>query len=437
MERDVDIPASRRYAFPEALAVVPYRGRWLAVAIETGCWIVLDNSGQREFFELLRGHSLGEALGLFGGAEADAEWVVTQLEARQFVSPERKPFREEVCNISLTTRCNLRCPHCYLSAGEAQLDELSTAELTALLDNVAGVGIGAVTFSGGEVCLRPDLPELASHAKRLGLDVQLLSNGSLWTEALVEAMAPNISGVQISIDGYDAAEDARLRGAGHFDKALAAVDEFVRRGLSVRVAITPWPEAALAGKMQRYADFARRLRLRYEGRDLKVLFTSSILDGRELLLTDEERERYRQTMVATLECYLGPAATDNPFILTHLERRVMENCSYGCLHVSSNGDVTMCAMEGCQPVANVRRDDFERIIELSRAAQEATSVGNLMPCRECELKYICGGGCRIQEFEALRHAPAAFQGTPTRKCDSTVKEKFYDLMVRTNEAIFS
>lgn len=431
------MPSGKRYSFPEDLVVVRHGGKWLPVAVDTACWIVLDNAAQLDFFNLLREHTLGESLELFHGEEADAAWVVTQLEARHFESPERRPFREAACNISLTTACNLRCRHCYLSAGMPTAGELTSSEVLSLLDNVAGQGTREVTLSGGEVALRADLPLIARHAKSRGLDIHLLTNGTLWTAELLEQVAPYIAGVQVSIDGFDEQENSLMRGPGVFDKALRALDGFAKQGLRVRVAITPFPTSNLAQKIERYASFAKWIAQKYAESDIKVLFTTNILDGRELQLSDEEREAYRLTMVETLHRYLGPDATDNPFIITHLERRIMENCSYGSLHVASNGDVRMCSLEGCKPVANIRRDNFALIDRLSRDAQEATSVNKLAPCRDCELKYICGGGCRVKEFAALRTAPAHIDGVPSRQCAPAAKGEFYDQMIRTNQAIFS
>ena len=63
--------------------------------------------------------------------------------------------------INLTRRCNLACAHCYLDAkilraGDA--DELGTAEVEALLDDVATLGHGTmVVLTGGEPLLRKDL----------------------------------------------------------------------------------------------------------------------------------------------------------------------------------------------------------------------------------------------------------------------------------------
>src|SRR5207302_4498395 len=80
-------------------------------------------------------------------------------------------------HIDLTMRCNEHCVHCYRVI--EQRPELTTAELKALLDDVARAGTLYLLFSGGEIFLRPDLFDLIEHARRLHFDVRLKSNALL------------------------------------------------------------------------------------------------------------------------------------------------------------------------------------------------------------------------------------------------------------------
>lgn len=68
-------------------------------------------------------------------------------------------------------------------------------------------------------------------------------------------------------------------------------------------------------------------------------------------------------------------------------------------------------------------------------------VENLTPCKDCELRYFCGGDCRIKYFDAfkemddLRNLPDP--ADLRRDCPQSVKEHFYRLMLDTNERLFS
>ncbi|NPV28125.1 MAG: radical SAM protein [Firmicutes bacterium] len=70
-----------------------------------------------------------------------------------------------VVTVELTNQCNLRCRHCYASAGEKLYNELSLAEVKELLGELSRLGTMEVEFSGGEPLLRPDLFEIIAYAK--------------------------------------------------------------------------------------------------------------------------------------------------------------------------------------------------------------------------------------------------------------------------------
>ena len=83
---------------------------------------------------------------------------------------------------------------------------------------------------------------------------------------------------------------------------------------------------------------------------------------------------------------------------------------------------------------------FSRIFEIMKIAEEAGKITHFMPCKECELKYICGGGCRAEYFKSFTQSSDVtnidFDNIPHRICDKKHKEKFYRLMINTNKMFF-
>lgn len=60
-----------------------------------------------------------------------------------------------------------------------------------------------------------------------------------------------------------------------------------------------------------------------------------------------------------------------------------------------------------------------------------------MPCKECELKYICGGDCRVKYFDGFKECNLKMMENANRKCSIGNKEYFYDMMIRLNEKCFN
>lgn len=437
MVRQIEIDIEKRYDFPKNMEIIHYKGKHIVIAVETACWIVLENKGQLNFFNSLRDRTIKSAIENFGGEIKDAQWVLIQIEARQLCSMECVPFKEQVCMIYLTNKCNLRCPHCFLSAGIAKQQEMSDAEIIKLIGDLADYGINEITFSGGEVALHPNLIGIVNYAFSRKMSIRLLTNGILWTEQMVDDIADKISSVQISIDGFSEDENSKMRGAGNFVKALNAVDLFMKKGVRTQIAMTPYPDESLKDKVEQFADFAKSLKAKYNNStQLKIVFTSGFMDGRDISLTKQERDNYSDIMNNVMQQYLEEDARDYPFILDHQQRKIMTNCSYGCLNISSNGDIFICSRAGLKPVANIRTHSMREIMNISKQAAALSEINNLQPCSTCHLKYICGGGCRIDEFPTMQSGPYKLDEVPIRKCSESVKNEFYDLMIRTNQLIF-
>ncbi len=81
--------------------------------------------------------------------------------------------------IELTTRCNLRCCHCYVEPKSE--DMLSTSEVKDLLDQLAAEGCMYLVMTGGEILERPDLLEILRYARAKQFALELKTNGSLTT----------------------------------------------------------------------------------------------------------------------------------------------------------------------------------------------------------------------------------------------------------------
>ncbi|HEX5374209.1 MAG TPA: heme d1 biosynthesis radical SAM protein NirJ [Aquabacterium sp.] len=140
--------------------------------------------------------------------------------------PRRQgPPRGPVVIWNLTRRCNLTCKHCYaLSADHAYPGELSTQEVFTVMADLRGHGVPALILSGGEPLLRPDLFEIAQHAKALGFYVALSTNGTLIDQAMADRIANmGFDYVGISIDGLRETHDRFRRLEGAFDASMQAL----------------------------------------------------------------------------------------------------------------------------------------------------------------------------------------------------------------------
>ena len=141
---------------------------------------------------------------------------------------------------NITRKCNLKCVHCYAHATEeAVVNELTTDEGKALIDDLAAFGAPVMLFSGGEPLVRKDLPELAAYAVDKGMRAVISTNGTLITPAVAKTLKRiGLSYVGISLDGMRPVND-KFRGVpGAFDKALDGIRNCQAAGIKVGLRFT-------------------------------------------------------------------------------------------------------------------------------------------------------------------------------------------------------
>lgn len=131
----------------------------------------------------------------------------------------RRPLRD--LRISVTDKCNFRCPYCMPAEifGERYAflpreEILSFEEVERLVRIFLGFGVEKLRITGGEPLLRHGLHDLVARLRALdeGLDIALTTNGSLlprWAEPLAKA---GLRRVTISLDSLDPDVFHRMNG---------------------------------------------------------------------------------------------------------------------------------------------------------------------------------------------------------------------------------
>ena len=123
-----------------------------------------------------------------------------------------------VVQIHPTLNCNLACAHCYSTSSPQRREALDADRLERFLGEARDEGFEAVGFSGGEPLVYRPLPRVLAAARSLGLLTSVTTNALLLDERRLEAIAPHLSLLAISLDGAPASHD-RMRGrAGAFEK---------------------------------------------------------------------------------------------------------------------------------------------------------------------------------------------------------------------------
>ncbi len=315
------------------------------------------------------------------GEGPPAGGVLEDLQARAYASCI--PLN---VTLELTLRCNLRCVHCYnFDRGlprPAGGDELSPAEIRALLEDLRRAGTLFLSLTGGEVLAHPGLWDVLDEAAARKFAVTLLSNGALLTERTCDRLAayPNLWGVSLSLYGARAAtHDEVTRSRGSFERTWAGARRLAERNVPVTLKVVVLRSNAAETEEMISA-------IETEGFECSIDTTiTGRYDGTSGSLSErvdaETLERlYRGPLRSLLGVRSGEPADD--------EWKC--NCARGNAAVSCTGEVYPCIAAPLR-AGSIRERSFPEIWADSPVFRwiRGLRVADFKTCAPCGLKAWC------------------------------------------------
>ena len=312
--------------------------------------------------------------------------------------------------IDLTYRCNERCIHCYLDHDDH--GEMSTAEITGLLDQMAEAGVFYLTLSGGEIMMRRDFFQILEHARARTFSVKLKTNAVMIRQAEAERIrALGVESVQVSIYSHrPEVHDAITKLPGSLQRSLAGMRLLKAQGLKIIVA-----DVLMGANVLDYAG------VKALAAELGAEFTidptiTPMMDGDRSILSlnvDQAalREVFRdQALVGNVEEFCAPPQGADEDTLNALP------CSAGhtACYVSPYGDVYPC-VQFPMACGNVRRQKFVDIWRHSPQLQEVRSITlrEMPSCSQC----VHGGSCT--RCPGLAYMEGNMRGPSYQDCEKS------------------
>ena len=123
----LELNPQKIYCMPKETCIEKIDNQYLIISPNTANWILAENEEQLEIYkELSSDKSVIEVIQKYPQEKFnDIIHILTELEAKKFESEQVKYPQEHGMYVYLTNRCNQRCAHCYMYAGEEQEQELS------------------------------------------------------------------------------------------------------------------------------------------------------------------------------------------------------------------------------------------------------------------------------------------------------------------------
>jgi radical SAM protein with 4Fe4S-binding SPASM domain len=140
-----------------------------------------------------------------GGMRTVQQYMQEHPQELAVAYDQLQPLRHLEIEVRLDWRCNAKCKFCgvwkYSRDGM-----LAPERWREVFTDLAARGLRYVLFTGGEPMLYPHFFDLIEHVDALGVDVAVITNGSLLTEKRVQRLArlAHFREVTVSLDSPDA-----------------------------------------------------------------------------------------------------------------------------------------------------------------------------------------------------------------------------------------
>jgi MoaA/NifB/PqqE/SkfB family radical SAM enzyme len=144
---------------------------------------------------------------------------------------------------AITNVCNAKCDFCGFAVDRfdpRQRRSVSLEEARDVIDICVTNHIGYLLFVGGEPLVHRHLREMIRYAAERGIHPMVCTNGSLWTEFNMQALAADgLSSVVMSIDSHDVARHEKNRGLPDVCRKIKRANEvFAQLGVQTTASVT-------------------------------------------------------------------------------------------------------------------------------------------------------------------------------------------------------
>lgn len=303
---------------------------------------------------------------------------------------QRDGQRRNNLYLHVTLDCDLRCDHCYARAGGREAGNMPPEQVERAVREAARRGFRHVVITGGEPLVHPQIDDLLDRLAALRGETGPMRSvlrtnlaGPLTARRLLR-IACSTDEVVVSLDGDEATHDAR-RGRGTYARTLANLRSLL--ALRERPGFCDLSLAAVLPFEQAQGRPGDALRALAEELGIRRVRLRPLLPlGR----------------AAGLPVDLPPEAAwaaSDPHRLVEYGFTPSASCGMGQnLYVEPDGSAYPCYAWHApawrlgnlfDPGGPAALFDSPALGELSRATVDQTPR-----CRDCDLRYLCGGACR-------------------------------------------
>ena len=307
-------------------------------------------------------------------------------------------------DLELTSRCNLKCSHCYNYWRDDTEHEvhLSQSDLNKILIQLNRYNVFEITATGGEPFLNSNiLLLLIKHCRKNGTTLSINSNLTLLNDKVVDLLKKYKIGVLTSIHSCNSDVHDRIVG---YNGAFANTTKNIKLLLEKRIPVSVNMVLRQDNFEDLYAtgDFVHDIGVR-TFTAVRVSPPVYAKNRMELVLTRKQVKKSLDILLELNENLRLRTGNQNCYPLCLLgdtkkyEALTLRKCGAGAYHcaIGADGAIRPC-VQGDMIYGNILTEDLSAIWQRMSDWQTGAYIPD--KCRECKYLALCSTGCRSDSY---------------------------------------
>jgi radical SAM protein with 4Fe4S-binding SPASM domain len=291
--------------------------------------------------------------------------------------------------LELTYKCNLRCRHCYTDPyNDPQFfpRELTLHEIYHLFDEMRDLGVTWLNLSGGDIFMHPSFFEIYERAHRQGFLLQLYTNGTLFTRAVIQrlqAMPPFT--IDVSCHTLNEARfDWFTQVPGSYRAFLRGIKllQESRLPFTLKTKLMNWNQderddlRTFTESFGQSFGYTTALSPRLNGDCSSLDYRIDPLDLKRVERSDHLRGES------------DPCKKEQECVRPESDHLYRCGCGTNAIHISAWGEVGTCTLQYEHRIS-LRTQSLKNAVAQVFAAVRSMRYESDSPCRSCEIHRFC------------------------------------------------
>ncbi|WP_248559342.1 radical SAM/SPASM domain-containing protein [Mammaliicoccus sciuri] len=359
--------------------------------VSNGLIVGLDNEGN-EFIKKVLNKDLEFD---YSQLSYNLKELVTHLTNNNFIEGNFiNSKKEEIAfaYLHITNRCNLNCVGCYSMNDKRNVEsDLDIEHIKKSIDYLSEVNIDTVIISGGETLIRTDIGEICRYLKAKKINnVVVITNGTIVNTSILQDIKGLVDNISVSIDTYDENTEGFIRDKGIHNRIIKNIKKM--KEYDFNISLLPTLHKHNYKDLQKFVDLSKKLNISIS---FSILTTTDEEPYSPLIFNNEDLKGLaKELYYANVPFYNAPV---------HQSLQATEGCGVGndMISIGSDGSIYPChmLMETSMKLGNIKdKNLIEAKKDINNEFFINYTVNDLEGCKNCEVKFLCGGGCRARAY---------------------------------------